>query len=249
MGSHSSKAAKGDVMAQDAAAAADASPSKANGQENGHVKINGDVSPKADGEATPLNGNGSAELVKEEAKLEAGSGDAIEPAPVTEGAEAKPADGATDAAAAPKETPKKKKKFSFKKSFKLSGISFRKTKKEAGDASAVSSPSEEQGKAEAKGEENLACAAGESEQEVATKEESPEEKPAAPVEPAVTAAAPEGQQEAESKREEVASEGPEEEEKQQQPPPSESQEDTKPGETSKPAEAEPSPAPAEQKEE
>ncbi|XP_033013533.1 MARCKS-related protein [Lacerta agilis] len=251
MGSHSSKAAKGDVMAQDAAAAAaDASPSKANGQENGHVKINGDVSPKADGEATPLNGNGSAEPVKEEAKLEAGSGDAIEPAPVTEGAEAKPADGAADAAAAPKETPKKKKKFSFKKSFKLSGISFRKTKKEAGDASAVSSPSEEQGKAEAKGEENLACAAGESEQETTTKEESPEEKLAAPVEPAATAAAPEGQQEAESKREEeVASEGPEKDEEKQQPPPSESQEDTKPGETSKPAEAEPSPAPAEQKEE
>ncbi|XP_061453342.1 MARCKS-related protein [Rhineura floridana] len=238
MGSHSSKAAKGEVMAQDAVAA-DASPSKSNGQENGHVKINGDVSPKADGEATPLNGNGSAEPVKEEVKEEAGSGDAIEPAPVAEGGEAKP-DGSAGTAAS-KEAPKKKKKFSFKKSFKLSGISFRKTKKEAGDASAASSPSEEQGKVEVKGEENPACAAGEMEQESASKEEA---SPVAPVE----AAAPECQQEVEAKEGE-ASEGQAKEEKQQPLPATEGQDDTKPGEASKPAEAEPSSAPAEQKEE
>ncbi|KAH0631102.1 hypothetical protein JD844_005204 [Phrynosoma platyrhinos] len=209
--------------------------------ENGHVKINGDVSPKADGEATPLNGNGSAEPVKEEAKGESGSGDAIEPAPVAEGGEAK-ADGSAGAAAS-KETPKKKKKFSFKKSFKLSGISFRKAKKESSDASAVSSPGEEQGKAEAKGEENLACAStGEAEQ--ATKEEAvPEEKVATPAE----ASAPEEPQEEPAQRE-GGSEGPvKEEEEKQQPapasPPSESQEDTKP------AEAEASAVPAEQKEE
>ncbi|XP_048356742.1 MARCKS-related protein [Sphaerodactylus townsendi] len=239
MGSHSSKAAKGDVMGQQhpaEAAAGAASPSKANGQENGHVKVNGDVSPKADGEAAPLNGNGSAEPVKEEPKAEAGSGDAIEPAPVAEGADAKP-EAAAAASGATKETPKKKKKFSFKKPFKLSGISFRKTKKEAGDTSAVSSPSEEQGKTEAKGEENAACAVAETEAANATKEEAPEEKGAAPAE---AAPAVEAQQEVEAPREESNPEQGPVEEKQQ---PVEGQEDRKPEETSKPGEAEPSPAP------
>nr|XP_056702877.1 MARCKS-related protein [Euleptes europaea] len=238
MGSHSSKAAKGDAIGQqhpvEAAAAGAASPSKANGQENGHVKVNGDVSPKADGEAAPLNGNGSAEPVKEEPKTETGSGDAIEPAPVAEGADAKPE---AAAAGATKETPKKKKKFSFKKSFKLSGISFRKTKKEAGDASAVSSPSEEQGKAEAKGEDNAACAVAETGAASATKEEASEEQAVAPVEAPPAVEAP---QEVEAPREESNPEQGPVEEKQQ---PGEEQEDRKPDETSKPAEAEPSPAP------
>uniref|UniRef100_A0A8D0HN88 MARCKS like 1 n=1 Tax=Sphenodon punctatus TaxID=8508 RepID=A0A8D0HN88_SPHPU len=162
MGSQGSKAAKGDVVAQSAEAVA-ASPSKSNGQENGHVKINGDVFPKADAEAVLLNGNGPAE-------------DAIKPTPAAEGGETK-ADGAT----ASKETPKKKKKkFSFKKSFKLSGISFRKNKKEADD-SALSSPTEEQGKVEAKGEENPpSCSTSEAEQTSAPQEAKPEEKAAAP---------------------------------------------------------------------
>ncbi|KFO76882.1 MARCKS-related protein, partial [Cuculus canorus] len=120
-------------------------------QENGHVRLNGDMTPKVGGEAAPLNGNGSAEPLQEESKGEQGGGDTIEPAPPAEGADAKP-EGAT----AHKDTPKKKKKFSFKKSFKLSGISFKKNKKEAGDSSG-SSPTEEQGKAEAKGEENPAA--------------------------------------------------------------------------------------------
>uniref|UniRef100_A0A8C4JX89 MARCKS like 1 n=1 Tax=Dromaius novaehollandiae TaxID=8790 RepID=A0A8C4JX89_DRONO len=138
-----------------AAAARGSAPPGCNGlgRENGHVKLNGDLSPKAGAEAAPLNGNGSAEPLKEESKGEAGGGDAIEPALAAEGGEAKP-----EGAAAPKDTPKKKKKFSFKKSFKLSGISFRKNKKEAGDSSA-SSPTEDQGKADAKGEENPACSA------------------------------------------------------------------------------------------
>ncbi|XP_044280897.1 MARCKS-related protein isoform X2 [Varanus komodoensis] len=248
MGSHSSKAGKGDVIAQEAAAG-DASPSKSNGQENGHVKINGDVSPKADGEASSLNGNGSAEPVQQEATAEAGGGDAIEPAPVAEGGEAQ-SEGAPGAAAS-KETPKKKKKFSFKKPFKLSGISFRKAKKEAGDTSAASSPSEEPVKAEAKGEENPACATEESEQAGMTKEETPEGKPAAPLGAAATAPE-EGQQEAAVKREE-GDEGrvEEEQQQQQQAPASGSQEDAKPEEASKATEAEPSPTPgaAEQKEE
>ncbi|KAL8220307.1 UNVERIFIED_CONTAM: hypothetical protein K2H54_043508 [Gekko kuhli] len=238
MGSHSSKAAKGDVMGQQhpaEATAGAASPSKANGQENGHVKVNGDVSPKADGEAVPLNGNGSAEPV-EEPKVEMGSGDAIELAPVAEGADAKPEATATTSGAT-KETPKKKKKFSFKKSFKLSGISFRKTKKETSDASAVSSPGEEQGKAEAKREENTACAVAETGAASTTKEEAPEEKAVAPIGATPTV---EAQQEAEAPREEDSTgQGPEEEKQQ----PGEDQEDRKSEETLKPAEAEPSPAP------
>ncbi|KAJ7304410.1 hypothetical protein JRQ81_011967 [Phrynocephalus forsythii] len=209
-------------------------------QENGHVKVNGDVSPKADGEPTPLNGNGSAEAVKEEAKGEAGNGDTIEPAPVSEGGEAK-ADG--PAVATAKETPKKKKKFSFKKPFKLSGISFRKTKKESGDTSGVSSPTEEQGKAEVKGEESPAAATGETEQAGTTAhgEEAPEEKEKAATAPA---SAPEGQAEVAAKREEgsegaAAEEG--EREKPQQPPASETQAETKPEEVSKAAEVESSP--------
>ncbi|XP_009076066.1 PREDICTED: MARCKS-related protein-like, partial [Acanthisitta chloris] len=109
--------------------------------ENGHVIYNGDMTPKVGVDVAPQNGNGSAEPPKEESEGEpGGGGDAIEPAPPSEGADAKP-----EGAAAPKDAPKKKKKFSFKKSFKLSGISFRKNKKEGGDSSG-SSPTEEQGK-------------------------------------------------------------------------------------------------------
>uniref|UniRef100_A0A8C3T334 MARCKS like 1 n=1 Tax=Chelydra serpentina TaxID=8475 RepID=A0A8C3T334_CHESE len=244
MGSQGSKAAKGDVMAQKSAEAAAVSPSKSNGQENGHVKINGDVSPKADGEAPPLNGNGSAEPVKDEAKAESGSADAIEAAPAAEGGEAKP-----DGAAASKETPKKKKKFSFKKPFKLSGISFRKNKKEAGD-SAVSSPTDDQAKAEAKGEENPACSTNETEQTSTTQEGKAEEKAAA-VDSSLAAPAAEGQQEAEPKREDAEAGEAKEKEEQEQPL-GESQEATaKPEESSKPVEPEASTTSAatEQKEE
>ncbi|NXG63170.1 MRP protein, partial [Hemiprocne comata] len=149
-----------------------------------------------------------------------GGEDAIEPAPPAEGGDAKP-----EGAAAPKDTPKKKKKFSFKKSFKLSGISFRKNKKEAGDSSG-SSPTEDQGKGEAKGEETPACSAGGTEPQ-----------------------AVDGQQGAEPKGEDAEAGGSKEEEKQQL---QESHGDTaKPEEPSKPAGPEPTTAPAaaEQKEE
>ncbi|XP_015669180.1 MARCKS-related protein [Protobothrops mucrosquamatus] len=227
MGSHSSKAAKGDVMAQDAAG--DASPSKSNGQENGHVKVNGDLSPKADGEVSSLNDSGSAEAPKEPAKAETGGGDAIEPAPVAEG-EAKP-DGAASTNAS-KQTPKKKKRFSFKKSFKLSGISFRKAKKETGDASATSSPTEEQqGKAEAAEAEDQSATAATEEGEQAN---APQEETAAPVEAAAAAPA--------AKRQDGSEEPAKEEEQPQQPPSSESQGDVKPDESSESAEVEPSAA-------
>uniref|UniRef100_A0A8C8E5X3 MARCKS like 1 n=1 Tax=Otus sunia TaxID=257818 RepID=A0A8C8E5X3_9STRI len=190
------------------------------GRENGHLRLNGDMTAKAGSEGTPPNGNGSAEPLKEESKGEPGGGDAIEPAPPAEGGDVKP-----EGAAAPKDTPKKKKKFSFKKSFKLSGISFRKNKKEAGDSSG-SSPTEDQGKAEAKGDEPPACSGTPGEQSS----------------PAV-----DGQQGAEPKREAGEAAGSKEEEKQQ---PGESQGDTaKPEEPSKPAGPEPTAAAAEQKEE
>ncbi|XP_030360394.1 MARCKS-related protein [Strigops habroptila] len=145
MGSQGSKAAKAGGSAPPAGHAAATEPAKANGQENGHLRVNGDTTARAGGEAAAPNGNGSSEPLEEEErrkKGESGSGDAIEPASPAEAGDAQP----EGAAAAPRDTPKKKKKFSFKKSFKLSGISFRKNKKEAGD-SAGSTPSEEQGQA------------------------------------------------------------------------------------------------------
>ncbi|NXY88515.1 MRP protein, partial [Alcedo cyanopectus] len=232
MGSQGSKAAKaeGDAAATE--------PSKANGQENGHLIFNGDMTPKVGGYGAPLNGNGSAEPPKEENQGEQGSGDAIEPAPPAEEGDAKP-EGAT----APKDTPKKKKKFSFKKSFKLSGISFRKNKKEAGESSG-SSPTEDQGKAEAKGEENPACSGGGTEPS-APPEEGTAEEPGSPGE------SPVDQQGAEPKREEVVEVGASKEEEKQQQQAGESQRDTaKPEEPSKAAGPEPTAAPAaEQKEE
>ncbi|KAM9533360.1 MARCKS-related protein [Guaruba guarouba] len=135
MGSQGSKAAKAGGSAPPAGHAASTEPAKANGQENGHLRVNGDTTAQAGGEVEFPNGNGSSE------PLEC-SGDAIEPVPPAEAGDAQP----EGAAAAPQDTPKKKKKFSFKKSFKLSGISFRRNKKEAGD-SAGSTPSEEQGQA------------------------------------------------------------------------------------------------------
>ncbi|KAK2113110.1 MARCKS- protein [Saguinus oedipus] len=125
MGSQSSKAPRGDVTAEEAAGA---SPVKANGQENGHVKSNGDLSPKGEGESPPVNGTD---------EVAGATGDAIEPAPPSQGAEAK-------GEVPPKETPKKKKKFSFKKPFKLSGLSFKRNRKEGGGDSSASSPTEEE---------------------------------------------------------------------------------------------------------
>ncbi|XP_072465952.1 MARCKS-related protein [Notamacropus eugenii] len=126
MGSQSSKAPRGDVSSDEAA------PAKANGQENGHVKSNGDVPPKAEAEAAPP---GPAEP----AEPAGAGGDAIEPTSPA----APSAGGEAKAEGPPRETPKKKKKFSFKKPFKLSGLSFKRNRKEAGGDSASSSPTEE----------------------------------------------------------------------------------------------------------
>ncbi|CAM9824390.1 unnamed protein product [Bubo scandiacus] len=207
MGSQGSKAAKAEGSAPPTGHAAATEPAKANGQENGHLRLNGDMTAKVGSEGAPPNGNGSAEPLKEESK-----GD-------------------------PGDTPKKKKKFSFKKSFKLSGISFRKNKKEAGDSSG-SSPTEDQGKAEAKGDEPPACSAGGTEPSAPPEEGTPGEQ---------SSPAADGQQGAEPKREAGEAGGSKEEEKQQ---PGESHGDTaKPEEPSKPAGPEPTTAAAEQKEE
>uniref|UniRef100_A0A2K6GMT3 MARCKS-related protein n=1 Tax=Propithecus coquereli TaxID=379532 RepID=A0A2K6GMT3_PROCO len=121
MGSQSSKAPRGDVTAEEAAGT---SPAKANRQENGQVKSNGDLSPKGEGDSPPPPAAGA-------------TGDAMEPGPPSQGAEAK-------GEAAPKETPKKKKKFSFKKPLKLSGLFFKRNRKEGGGDSSASSATEEE---------------------------------------------------------------------------------------------------------
>ncbi|XP_015236777.1 PREDICTED: MARCKS-related protein [Cyprinodon variegatus] len=116
-------------------AAADPAAAKANGQENGHVKTNGDVSDKPDGEVVAADGNGTAEPAKEG---EANAGDAIEPAPVAEGE-------ASKAEAEAGKDGKKKKKFSLKNSFKFKGISLKKNKKgsEEGKEEATSPTTED----------------------------------------------------------------------------------------------------------
>ncbi|KAM8796027.1 MARCKS-related protein [Eudromia elegans] len=126
MGSQGSKAARGDGGVE---------PAKANGQENGHVRLNGDMTPKAAVEAAPPKGSGAAEPPAPERAGEGGAGGGIEAAA---------AEAQADGAAAPGDAPRKKKRFSFKKSFKLSGISFRKSRRELGDSCAAS-PGEEQG--------------------------------------------------------------------------------------------------------
>lgn len=121
-------------------------------QENGHVKTNGDVSAKPDGDTAPVDGNGTAEPAKE------GETDSIEAAPAAEGEVAKvDGEAAKDA--------KKKKKFSLKNSFKFKGISLKKTKKSSEEEAA--SPT-----AEDKPEEN-----GHAAKE--TKEETPATEPVA----------------------------------------------------------------------
>lgn len=92
------------------------------------MRSNGDLTPKGEGESPPVNGTDEAA---------GATGDAIEPAPPSQEAEAK-------GEVAPKETPKKKKKFSFKKPFKLSGLSFKRNRKEGGGDSSASSPTEEE---------------------------------------------------------------------------------------------------------
>ncbi|XP_072274294.1 MARCKS-related protein [Pyxicephalus adspersus] len=143
-----------------------ATANKAAEQENGHVKTNGDAVQKPNGDAAAA--NGSAEPVPEEA----GSGETIEQAPPANG-DAKPEE--------PPGKQGKKKKFSFKKPFKLP---FRKNKKEA--AAAEESPATEEAPspkeenvapAEEPQTENVAEEASAPENTSTTPEEAPENQP------------------------------------------------------------------------
>lgn len=138
MGAQTSKTAgKGETVAEKPEEAA-ASPSKTNGQENGHVKVNGDTTPPAAEGEEECQANGSAaveeapkEKTEESAVENEAEGEKVNTEPAAEGEAAKAEDGATPSAST--DTPKKKKRFSFKKSFKLSGFSFKKGKKETGE--------------------------------------------------------------------------------------------------------------------
>ncbi|XP_075051321.1 MARCKS-related protein [Mixophyes fleayi] len=142
-------------------------------QENGHVKTNGDAVQKSNEDTAAA--NGSAEPVTEEV----GSGETIEQAPPANG-DAKPEE--------PPGKQAKKKRFSFKKPFKLP---FRKTKKEAeaaqetpaGDEAA--SPKEDIAKesAESKAEDVVVA-------ESTTPAENPTPEPAIPAEEAAAEAEP-----------------------------------------------------------
>ncbi|KAK2921342.1 hypothetical protein Q8A73_000827 [Channa argus] len=191
MGSQSSK---GEVAAEANAAAADAAAVKTNGQENGHVKTNGDVSTKPDGDAAAT--NGSAEAAKEP---DAGAGgDAIEPAPAADGEAAK-----AEGEAAAKETPKKKKKkFSLKKSFNFK-LNLKKSKKNEAvkEEAAAAAPSEEkpaengdaapaEEKKEEVKEEAVAVAEAPKAEEAPAKEEAPKEEAKEAAAPAPEATKP-----------------------------------------------------------
>lgn len=184
-------------------------------QENGHAKTNGDASPAAEhASKAEVQVNGSTPT--EEAPKEGGenvegaeaSGEK-EPAATNGEASAKPEEGTPSTSEDGKQ---KKKRFSFKKpSFKLSGFSFKKTKKESEEGAAAAgeetpaegekAPASEEAPAEEKpadsGEEGVEKAVGEepkSEEPKAQEEaaEVAEEKPAeaSPTEPG-TAASPE----------------------------------------------------------
>ncbi|CAN9507590.1 unnamed protein product [Ophioblennius macclurei] len=141
-----------------------ASPCRSNGQENGHVKANGDASiavAENGKEGVQANGSTTAEgTSKEDGAVATEKADA---APVEKlGGEGEKVE---EEASASNETPKKKKKFSFKKSFRLSGFSFKKTKKETGDC-AETEEAVPAAEGEAKPEKNAEEAATEPTEEV-----------------------------------------------------------------------------------
>ncbi|KAK0140545.1 Myristoylated alanine-rich C-kinase substrate [Merluccius polli] len=188
MGAQISKTAAGK---EDAAAAVEpaadgaAVAAKANGQENGHAKTNGDASPATEeANKAEVQANGSTpveDAPKEgEEKVEVAEANGEkEPAAAATNGEAKAEDGATPSGS--EDAKQKKKRFSFKKpNFKLSGFSFRKTKKDSEEATgeeegaAAAAPAEGE---EKPAEEGGAAASEEAKPDEATKEEA--EAPAA----------------------------------------------------------------------
>ncbi|XP_016428196.1 myristoylated alanine-rich C-kinase substrate-like [Sinocyclocheilus rhinocerous] len=213
MGAQISKnGAKDETVAEKPAEAAN----KSNGQENGHAKTNGNA--EAATEDVQANGKHSAdgEVKAEEGKAEEGG--AEKAAPEGEAESSAVANGEDTAktdengsASVSSEPAKTKKRFSFKKPFKLSGFSFKKSSKkdaEGGEAAAAvengeqkkdAEPESEEAKPEASSEENKTEAPADepkAEEPAENKEEKPsselaEEKPAeekqaeaAPQEPA-----------------------------------------------------------------
>lgn len=190
-------------------------------QENGHAKTNGDASPAAE-EANKADVQANGSTPTEEAPKEEGEKVEVveatgekEPAATNGEASAKPEEGTPSSSEDGKQ---KKKRFAFKKpSFKLSGFSFKKTKKESEEAveeeeGAAAEPAEgekaaseeaaaeeakpaeaaEEGAKEAEAEEPKAEEEVKAEEPAAAAAEGAEEKPAeaSPTEPE-TAASPE----------------------------------------------------------
>ncbi|KAI3367591.1 hypothetical protein L3Q82_026438, partial [Scortum barcoo] len=140
MGAQYSKTTGKDEAAVEKPAEGAAVAAKANGQENGHAKTNGDASPAAEeANKADVQANGSTPTEeapkKEVEKVEGAEANGeTEPAATNGEASAKPEEGTPSTSEDGKQ---KKKRFSFKKpSFKLSGFSFKKTKKESEEAAA-----------------------------------------------------------------------------------------------------------------
>jgi len=179
MGAQITKTAgKEEVAAEGAAVAA-----KSNGQENGHAKSNGDASPAAE-EANQVNGGTPGDEAPKEAveKVEVAeaNGDK-EPAATNGEASDKPEDEGTPTTS--EDGKQKKKRFSFKKpSFKLSGFSFRKTKKDSEEGAEEGAAAPAEGEKAASEEEAPAAAAAEEEAKPTeaaeeTAKEAPAEEP------------------------------------------------------------------------
>uniref|UniRef100_A0A4W4FTX8 Myristoylated alanine-rich C-kinase substrate n=3 Tax=Electrophorus TaxID=8004 RepID=A0A4W4FTX8_ELEEL len=154
---------------------------KSNGQENGHAKTNGNASPTADAaaEAPQANGKHSTdeELKADDGVMEksASEGDAQSaPAANGENSTKSEEDGSASGNAEPA---KQKKRFSFKKPFKLGGFSFKKNAKKEPEGEQTATPAEE-GKeeaAEGTSEEVKPEASAEGEKEEAPQELKPDE--------------------------------------------------------------------------
>ncbi|KAI5610823.1 myristoylated alanine-rich protein kinase C substrate b, partial [Silurus asotus] len=180
---------------------------KANGQENGHAKTNGNASPTADGAAEEVQVNGK-QLAEGEVKPEDGAAEkppeegATESSPVANGEDSSKPEENGSASGSSSEPAKQKKRFSFKKPFKLSGFSFKKSAKKEAEPEEAAAPAEEgkdkaeseEAKPEASEGENEEAAEGAKADQPSGDEEkktSEEEKPETPAEekPAEAAAA------------------------------------------------------------
>lgn len=184
-------------------------------QENGHAKTNGDASPAAeDAGKAEVQVNGSTPT--EEAPKEGGenvegaeANDEKEPAATNGEASAKPEEGTPSTSEDGKQ---KKKRFSFKKpSFKLSGFSFKKTKKESEEGAATEEEETAEGEKAAASDEAPAeeKPAEEGAEKAAAEEPKPEEEAKAQEEAAAPEAGEEKPAEASVTEPETAAASPE----------------------------------------